>query len=75
MVVVGIFTATLTSLLVREGDVSGEILALEERLLSELRGLRRELLLGSSDAGPRGADDPADVEPGPRPAQTDEEAT
>lgn len=51
MVVVGIFTATLTSLLVREGDVSGEILALEERMLGELRRLRADLArLG----GPRG---------------------
>lgn len=66
MVVVGIFTATLTSLLVREGDVSGEILALEERMLGELRRLRGELArLGggggdpsAGEAAPAG-DDPA----------------
>ena len=50
MVVVGIFTATLTSLLVREGDLSGEILALEERMLGELRRLREELGRGGEDA-------------------------
>ncbi|MCA9634503.1 MAG: ion transporter [Myxococcales bacterium] len=52
MVVVGIFTATLTSLLVREGDVSGEILALEERLLGELQRLRGEILGARPDAQP-----------------------
>ncbi len=40
MVVVGIFTATLTSLLVRENDASGAILALEERMLNELEDIR-----------------------------------
>ncbi|MCA9717319.1 MAG: ion transporter [Myxococcales bacterium] len=40
MVVVGIFTATLTSLLVRENDASGAILALEDRMLEELEDIR-----------------------------------
>jgi len=43
MVVVGIFTATLTSLLVRENDESEAILSLEERVLSELAALRADL--------------------------------
>lgn len=43
MVVVGIFTATLTSLLVRENDESEAILSLEERVLAELADLRAEL--------------------------------
>lgn len=60
MVVVGIFTATLTSLLVREGDVSGDILALEERLLSELRELRSELVRGTAEP-PEASADPGEV--------------
>lgn len=40
MVVVGIFTATLTSLLVRENDASGAISDLEERMLAELAKLK-----------------------------------
>ena len=43
MVVVGIFTATLTSLLVRENDESEAILSLEERVLGELADLRVDL--------------------------------
>lgn len=43
MVVVGIFTATLTSLLVRESDESEAILSLEERVLAELTELRQEI--------------------------------
>jgi len=43
MVVVGIFTATLTSLLVRENDESEAILSLEERVLGELSALRTDL--------------------------------
>ncbi len=43
MVVVGIFTATLTSLLVRENDESEAILSLEERVLRELTELRADL--------------------------------
>ncbi len=49
MVVVGIFTATLTSLLVRENDASGAISDLEERMVAELKSLRP-------------ASDPADAE-------------
>ena len=67
MVVVGIFTATLTSLLVREGDVSGDILALEERLLGELRGLRDELRAqGPAAADPERAGPRADEPVSPR---------
>ncbi|MCA9688716.1 MAG: ion transporter [Myxococcales bacterium] len=43
MVVVGIFTATLTSLLVRENDASGAILALEDRMLEQLEEVRRHM--------------------------------
>lgn len=43
MVVVGIFTATLTSLLVRENDASGAIMDLEERMLEELQAIRARL--------------------------------
>lgn len=43
MVVVGIFTATLTSLLVREGDASGAILALEDKVLDELEVVKAKL--------------------------------
>lgn len=43
MVVVGIFTATLTSLLVRENDESEAIISLEERVLGELSALRTDL--------------------------------
>jgi len=43
MVVVGIFTATLTSLLVREGDASGAILALEDKVLDELQIVKAKL--------------------------------
>lgn len=58
MVVVGIFTATLTSLLVREGDMSAELLALEERILGELRLLRGEVAGADADAvAPTAADE------------------
>ena len=43
MVVVGIFTATLTSLLVRENDASGAVADLEERVLDELATIRARL--------------------------------
>lgn len=43
MVVVGIFTATLTSLLVRENDASGAVADLEERVLEELAAIRARL--------------------------------
>ncbi len=43
MVVVGIFTATLTSLLVRENDASGAVADLEERVLAELAAIRSQL--------------------------------
>ncbi len=43
MVVVGIFTATLTSLLVRENDASGAILALEDKVLDELEVVKTKL--------------------------------
>ncbi len=43
MVVVGIFTATLTSLLVREGDASGAILALEDKVLDEIEVLKTKV--------------------------------
>lgn len=40
MVVVGIFTATLTSLLVRENDTSGAIGDLEERMVGQIEELK-----------------------------------
>jgi voltage-gated potassium channel len=44
MVVVGIFTATLTSLLVREQDGGDDLAELERRLLAAIAGLRAELV-------------------------------
>lgn len=43
MVVVGIFTATLTSILVRENDHTAAILATEERIREELQELREQI--------------------------------
>lgn len=43
MVVVGIFTATLTSVLVREEDTTAAVLALDEKLTTELESIRKEL--------------------------------
>ena len=43
MVVVGIFTATLTSVLVREEDTTAAVLALDERLTRELQTLRAQV--------------------------------
>lgn len=43
MVVVGIFTATLTSVLVREEDTTAAVLALDDKLSTELESIREEL--------------------------------
>lgn len=67
MVVVGIFTATLTSLLVREGDNAGDLMALEERIdrvLGEVQELRAELAArarSAADLGDGGSTDDADA--------------
>ncbi|HJL01142.1 MAG TPA: ion transporter [Polyangiaceae bacterium LLY-WYZ-15_(1-7)] len=54
MVVVGIFTATLTSLLVKENDTSGAILELEERMMDRLEHIQARL--GEGDAASADAD-------------------
>ncbi|MEM7156300.1 MAG: potassium channel family protein [Myxococcota bacterium] len=43
MVVVGIFTATLTSVLVREEDTTAAVLAMDEKLTGELETIRAQL--------------------------------
>ncbi|MEM9068410.1 MAG: ion transporter [Myxococcota bacterium] len=48
MVVVGIFTATLTSLLVRENDASGAIMELEEKMSERLSEIQAQI--GRADA-------------------------
>jgi hypothetical protein len=68
MVVVGIFTATLTSLLVRENDASGAILALEDRMLDKLDTIR--VHLGMVNERPS-ADDHTEIETASETTQAD----
>ena len=59
MVVVGIFTATLTSVLVREEDTTAAVLALDEKITSELHDIRVQLTR-IAEAAPAAS---ADIEP------------
>lgn len=64
MVVVGIFTATLTSVLVREEDTTSAVLALDEKLVTELAVIRTQLARLSGDHGSVGsAGEPTGDEP------------
>lgn len=62
MVVVGIFTATLTSVLVREEDTTEAVLVLDEKLTTELDAIRTQLEALASSRGRGHA-----PEPGPPP--------
>lgn len=54
MVVVGVFTATLTSLLVRENDATSAVLEMQEQMEERLEGLKRELAPAKAEGPPDG---------------------